>query len=155
MKMFGSKPFINVILLDQDFRTSEKLESLLSQRSSVNKIYTFRDGIEAVDITKNDMEIKGSRINYLIIVNIESNYSKEFLSIIKNNHDFNVVPVIIMSDKTEQELSQSFVLPSNCYFVQKNEVERCLDITESIENYSFIMNNMKDNISHKHLSYML
>ncbi|MFN8673382.1 MAG: hypothetical protein U0457_15025 [Candidatus Sericytochromatia bacterium] len=155
MKMFSNRPFINIILLNQDFSESEKIKDVLYNKNSINNIYTFRDGIEAIDITKNDLDIQKSKITYLVMIYLDTPYANEFLLHIKNNQDLNITPVIIIHDNTKKDEIDNAILPSNHYLILDDEFDKCIDIIESIENFTIVMNSMKDNISHKHLSYML
>lgn len=153
--MINYKTLIEVIFLEDNFEKSDLVLSILAQKKAIHKIYTVRDGIEAVDILKNNPKIAKAKNNYLVIIDMNSAYSKELLEEIKNNNNLKIMPVVLITKKTEVELKETHQLPSNYYVIKENEIDLCLDIVDSIENFTLTLQIMEQNLTHKHLSYML
>lgn len=153
--MINYKTLIEVIFLEDNFEKSDQILHLLAQKKAIHKIYMVRDGIEAVDILKNNPKIPKTKNNYLVIIDMNSAYSKELLAEIKNNNNLKIMPVVLITSKTEEELIETHQLPSNYYVIKDCEIDLCLDIVDSIENFTLTLQIMEQNITHKHLSYML
>lgn len=153
--MINYKTLIEVIFLEDNFEKSDQVLRVLAQKKAIHRIYTVRDGIEAVDILKNNPKIAKTKNNYLVIIDMNSAYSKELLEEIKNNNNLKIMPVVLITQKAESELKETHQLPSNYYVIKDSEIDLCLDIVDSIENFTLTLQIMEQNITHKHLSYML
>lgn len=153
--MINYKTLIKVIFLEDNFEKSEQVLDILSQKRVIHKIYTVRDGIEAVDILKNNPKIAKTKSNYLVIIDLSSAYAKELLEEIKNNTNLKIIPVVLITERTKEDLITNYQLPSNYYVIKGNELELCLDIVDSMKNFTLTLQIMEQNLSHKHLSYML
>lgn len=153
--MINYKTLIEVIFLEDNFEKSEQVLDILSQKRVIHKIYTVRDGIEAVDILKNNPKIAKTKSNYLVVIDLSSAYAKELLEEIKNNISLKIIPVVLITERTKEDLITNYQLPSNYYVIKGNELELCLDIVDSMKNFTLTLQIMEQNLSHKHLSYML
>lgn len=153
--MINYKTLIKVIFLEDNFEKSEQVLDILSQKRVIHKIYTVRDGIEAVDILKNNPKIAKTKSNYLVVIDLSSAYAKELLEEIKNNTNLKIIPVVLITERTKEDLITNYQLPSNYYVIKGNELELCLDIVDSMKNFTLTLQIMEQNLSHKHLSYML
>lgn len=153
--MINYKTLIEVIFLEDNFEKSERVLDILSQKRAIHKIYTVRDGIEAVDILKNNPKIAKTKSNYLVVIDLSSAYAKELLEEIKNNISLKIIPVVLITERTKEDLIANYQLPSNYYVINGNELELCLDIVDSMKNFTLTLQIMEQNLSHKHLSYML
>ena len=147
--------YISLLLLEQDFDKSYQIQNFLDQRNSIRAFHVVRDGIEAVDFILNESCIANPASSWLILVNLNLPYAKEVLNEIRNNSELKTIPVVIFTEKDENTILQNYNLPSNYYIVEPDNFAKCQEIIETMEHFQYFTKSMKENISHKHLSYML
>lgn len=147
--------FISIILLDQDYENSQAVKTFLERRNSIRAFHVVRDGIEALDFILNESTIEQSSANWVILLNLDLPYCRELLFEIKKNPELKTIPVVILTDLKKSEVENKIVLPSNYYILEKKDLIKCQEVVESIENFHYTTNSIREKLKNKTLSYML
>jgi len=112
------------------------LRNLLQTLDRPHEAYFATDGLDALDFLHCRKPYDDApRPNLILLdVNMPRMNGHEFLGRIKNDPEFSVIPVIMLSSSTRPEdISRAYQAHANCYVLKPNSLENAEKLIRAIE----------------------
>jgi len=145
---------IDVLLIEHNFEISYQVLEFFREKMIINRIHTTGDGIEAIDFIRNEGIFKNSFYCCLVMVDLKVPYCREVLTEIIKDKNLKNLPVIIFTDKNEDDVLKSYSLPQNYFIVAPRDFQKSFEIINSGENNIFSLAINQDLTEKKH-SYLM
>jgi len=103
-----------------------------------NNLHTVEDGVEAMAFLRREGRYaEAPRPDlFLMDLNLPKKTGREVLAEIKDDPDLRRIPVVILTvSQAEQDIVKSYNLHANCYITKPVDLDRFLEVVQSIENF--------------------
>ena len=103
-----------------------------------NNLHTVEDGVEALAFLRREGRYAGVPRPDLVLLdlNLPKKTGPEVLAEIKSDPDLRRIPVVILTvSQAEQDIVKSYNLHANCYITKPVDLDRFLEVVQSIENF--------------------
>jgi chemotaxis family two-component system response regulator Rcp1 len=129
---------IEILLVEDNPADVRLTEEALKESDVSNNLAVARDGVEALDylqrrgrfeaVTRPDM--------ILLDLNLPRKDGREVLAEIKVDKALQGIPVVVLStSQREEDITSSYDLHANCYISKPVELERFIEVIQSIESF--------------------
>jgi len=138
MKMFH-KPF-EILLVEDNKGDVGLIEEFFYDAEIRTNIHIANDGEEAISFLCGKDQFLGSPLPDIIILdwNLPKKDGSEVLKKIKENNNLKNVPVIILTTSSAKEdIFQAYDLQANAYLVKPIDLDECMKVIKSIEDFWF------------------
>lgn len=108
----------NILIIDDSESDTMLMEEAIKDTSIANNIYIVNDAHEALKFLKKEAQYASFPRPNLIILDLKmpDMDGHEFLKLVKNNEDFNDIPVIVLSTSSDPvDIKKCYKLHANCY----------------------------------------
>ena len=127
------------ILLVEDSPGDVRLTmEALADAKIANKISVASDGIEALEFLHREGKFKDAQRPGLILLdlNMPRMDGREFLEIIKNDDDFQTIPVVVLTtSESDSDVLKSYNLRANCYITKPVDLDQFMVVVNSIQEF--------------------
>jgi two-component system, chemotaxis family, response regulator Rcp1 len=103
-----------------------------------NDIDVVRDGEEALQYLRKEGTYQNATSPDLVFldINLPKIDGTEVLSIIKNDEDLRVIPVIMLTTSdAEKDIMQSYYNHANCYITKPVDLDKFIEVIHTIKNF--------------------
>jgi CheY-like chemotaxis protein len=103
-----------------------------------NHLHTVEDGVEALAFLRREGRYAEAPRPDLVLLdlNLPKKTGREVLAEIKDDPDLRRIPVVILTvSQAEQDIVKSYNLHANCYITKPVDLDRFLEVVQSIENF--------------------
>jgi CheY-like chemotaxis protein len=103
-----------------------------------NNLHTVEDGVEALAFLRREGRYAEAPRPDLVLLdlNLPKKTGPEVLAEIKDDPDLRRIPVVILTvSQAEQDIVKSYNLHANCYITKPVDLDRFLEVVQSIENF--------------------
>jgi CheY-like chemotaxis protein len=103
-----------------------------------NNLHTVGDGVEAMAFLRREGRYAEAPRPDLVLLdlNLPKKTGREVLAEIKDDPDLRRIPVVILTvSQAEQDIVKSYNLHANCYITKPVDLDRFLEVVQSIENF--------------------
>jgi CheY-like chemotaxis protein len=103
-----------------------------------NNLHTVEDGVEALAFLRREGRYAEAPRPDLVLLdlNLPKKTGREVLAEIKGDPDLKRIPVVILTvSQAEQDIVKSYNLHANCYITKPVDLDRFLEVVQSIENF--------------------
>jgi chemotaxis family two-component system response regulator Rcp1 len=103
-----------------------------------NNLHTVEDGVEAMAFLRREGRYAEAPRPDLVLLdlNLPKKTGREVLAEIKDDPDLRRIPVVILTvSQAEQDIVKSYNLHANCYITKPVDLDRFLEVVQSIENF--------------------
>ena len=131
---------IKLLLVEDDLGDSDLLEEAFADSLYPVKISLVRDGLQAIAYLQRQDEYANATLPDLILLDLNLPYmgGQEVLQNIKSNHEFNHIPVIVLSTSdSQEEILTAYKLGANSYLCKPLGLQEFIQLIRTIENYWF------------------
>ncbi|MGL5872425.1 MAG: response regulator [Xenococcaceae cyanobacterium] len=128
-------PNLNNILLVEDTLSQQELMAIAIEDCQIpHRLHIVNNGEEALDfLLQKNLYSQAPRPNLIILdLNLPKLNGYELLTIIKQNSNLKIVPVIIFTtSKSSSDVKQSYTLGANCYISKPYDLEEFLTVVKT------------------------
>ena len=103
-----------------------------------NNLFTVEDGEQAMKYLRREEPYQEATRPDLVLLdlNLPKKNGREVLAEIKDDPELKRIPVVILTVSTaEQDILKSYNLHANCYITKPVNLERFIEVVESIEDF--------------------
>lgn len=127
---------ISILLVDDDPEDINLTLEILKMHKIKLNIKVAHDGIEAMDMLRNNFDNLPDLI--LLDLNMPRKSGHEVLDEIKNDKNLKHIPVIILtSSKALEDIDSSYLRGASCYVSKPVGIEEFKKVVEAINNFWF------------------
>ncbi|MGB3694337.1 MAG: response regulator [Spirulinaceae cyanobacterium] len=127
------------ILLVEDSPTDADLtKEAFSESDLVNSLHIVEDGVEALEFLRRQGKYSNQVHPDVILLdlNLPKKNGHEVLAEIKNDPELRTIPVVILTTSADEEdVLKSYRLHGNCYITKPVDLERFIEVVNSIEDF--------------------
>jgi len=134
------KKTIEVLLVEDNLADIVFTQKAFQKSSMKVNIYSVRDGEEAIEFLHRKGKYESAKRPHLILldINLPKMSGHEVLEAIKRDNDLKTIPVIMLtSSDSESDVSQSYSLSANFYWVKPASVSKFSEMVKYIETFWF------------------
>jgi Response regulator containing a CheY-like receiver domain and an HD-GYP domain len=136
------EPKIITILLVENEKSGEKLEELLKEFSSKNKIniLIFSTENKLLEFLKRDKDNEGCKNHYITLFNVNPplNNLMTVITEIKEDPDLTCIPMFLITLSIENEdIINSYNSYLNCYIIKPKDMEGLIKVLNSFKTFWF------------------
>lgn len=110
----------------------------LKKAKMLNNLHITKDGREGLDFLKKEGKYKDAVTPDLIMLdlNLPRMNGHEVLKEIREDPELQLIPVVILTtSEADQDVVESYKLRANCYITKPVDMERFMEVVQSIENF--------------------
>jgi len=140
MRDFPNNEPIEILLVEDNPGDARLAEEALKDRKVHNNLYHVKDGVEALKFLRRQAEYAHASLPDLILLdlNLPRKDGREVLAEIKEDPELKLIPVVILTtSEAERDLLKSYDLHANAYIVKPVDLDRFIEIVQTIENFWF------------------
>jgi chemotaxis family two-component system response regulator Rcp1 len=133
---FGDPVFI--LLVEDNAADVRLTKEALIEGKVRNTMEVVKDGVEALAFLRQEGKYKGKILPDLILLdlNMPRMDGREVLEIIKNDHGFKRIPVVILTTSNdEQDVLATYNNHANCFITKPVELDNFLEVVRTIEEF--------------------
>lgn len=137
----GVRPIEILLVEDNPGDVDLTIEALREARVH-NELHVVSDGVEAIAYLRRQGAHAGARLPDLILLdlNLPKKDGREVLAEIKSDPDLKHIPVVVLtSSDSERDVLQSYRVHANCYLKKPTDLERFLEVVQSIEDFWLVV----------------
>lgn len=127
------------ILLVEDSPANVRLTVEAFKEAKVhNRMNVVEDGVEAMAYLRKEGKHKDMPRPDIILLdlNLPKKDGREVLAEVKQDPDLKRIPVVILTtSKAEEDILKSYNLHANCYITKPVDLEKFIEVVQSIENF--------------------
>jgi CheY-like chemotaxis protein len=127
------------ILLVEDNPGDIDLTRLALRDAKVHvRLHVATDGVEAIDFLRRRGTHAGAPRPDLVLLdlNLPRKDGREVLAEIKGDPELRTIPVVVLSSsEAERDILRSYELHANCYVTKPVDLDRLIEIVNSIEEF--------------------
>lgn len=131
---------LEILLVEDSFTDIILMKKMLQKVNNETNLHVVKDGIEAMDFLskKGEFNNKPRPDIILLDLNLPRKNGKEVLKEIKENDDFKIIPVIILTTSDDdKDILECYQSHASCYLtkpVDLQDFDRCIN---AINNFWF------------------
>ncbi|MBI5178999.1 MAG: response regulator [Nitrospinae bacterium] len=129
---------IDILLVEDNPGDVRLTREAMKECKLLNNLHTVKDGEEAMDFLLQRGDYKDAPRPDLILLdlNLPRRDGREVLGDIKKDDRFKRIPVVVLtSSNEERDVFQSYNLYANCYITKPIDMEKFLQVIQSIEHF--------------------
>lgn len=140
-----NKPHKNILLVDDDHNDVTLMINALREAHFGNEIIVAEDGEEALDFLYRRGRFSEYQGDYpvFILLNIKMPLLNgiEVLKLIRNDHSFEKIPVIMMtSSRDTTDLEECYKHGANSFVVKPVNISNFIDVVKKVGQYWIVVN---------------
>lgn len=131
---------IKILMVEDNPGDARLAEEALKDSKINNSLYHVEDGVEAMRFLRRQAEYSDAPQPDLVLLdlNLPRKDGREVLAEIKEDPKLKLVPVVVMTtSEAERDLVKSYDLHANAYVVKPIDLERFIEVVQSIEVFWF------------------
>jgi len=131
---------IKILMVEDNPGDARLAEEALKDSKINNSLYHVEDGVEAMQFLRRQAEYSDAPQPDLVLLdlNLPRKDGREVLAEIKEDPKLKLVPVVVMTtSEAERDLVKSYDLHANAYVVKPIDLERFIEVVQSIEVFWF------------------
>ena len=131
---------IEILLVEDNPGDVRLTQEALNDSKLHNKLSIVRDGIEAMTFLKKQDEYEQVPTPDIILLdlNLPRKDGREVLEEIKDDELLRRIPVVVLTTSdADQDILRSYNLHANCYITKPVDLDRFVQIVQTIENFWF------------------
>ena len=131
---------IKILMVEDNPGDARLAEEALKDSKINNSLYHVEDGVEAMRFLRRQAEYADAPQPDLVLLdlNLPRKDGREVLAEIKEDPKLKLVPVVVMTtSEAERDLVKSYDLHANAYVVKPIDLERFIEVVQSIEVFWF------------------
>ncbi len=140
---------VEILLVEDNVRDARLAEETLKDSKINNSLYHVEDGEEAMRFLRRQAEYSDATHPDLVLLdlNLPRKDGREVLAEIKEDSKLKLVPVVVMTtSEAERDLVKSYDLHANAYVVKPIDLERFIEVVQSIEVFWFTIVKLPPNV---------
>jgi CheY-like chemotaxis protein len=127
-------PPIEILLVEDNPADVRLTVEALKDARVANRLHVARDGVEAINMLKDDTGAVPRPDLILLDLNLPRKDGREVLQEIKQDERLRHIPVVVLStSQAEQDIAQSYRLRANAFITKPVEIEQFFQAVRSIE----------------------
>ncbi|MDB5687457.1 MAG: response regulator receiver protein [Rhizorhabdus sp.] len=133
---FNTDKSVDILLIEDNPGDALLVRESMRDAKLDNRLHHVSDGDEALRFLRRTDEHHAAPRPDLILLdlNLPGMSGREVLSAIKNDPDFGVIPVVIMtSSSAESDIVESYELHANCYVTKPLDLDQFMHVVQSVE----------------------
>lgn len=137
--MSNAEP-IEILLVEDNPGDARLAVEALKDSKLRNNLHHVKDGVEAMEyLHRQNLYVDVPPPDLILLdLNLPRKDGREVLAEIKEDPDLRLVPVVVMSTSAaERDLIKSYDLHANAYVVKPIDLDRFVEIVQSIESFWF------------------
>ncbi len=131
---------IEILLADDSPGDVRLAVEALKESKILNKVYTVRDGVEAMAFLRNEGKYaKMPRPDLILLdLNMPRKDGRETLAEIKQDENLKCIPVVVLTvSDAEEDIIKAYNLYANCYVTKPMDLEQFNKVVSSINDFWF------------------
>ena len=131
---------IEILLVEDNLGDVRLTQEALNDSKLHNNLSIVRDGIEAMTFLKKQDEYEQAPTPDIILLdlNLPRKDGIEVLEEIKDDELLRRIPVVVLTTSdADQDILRSYDLHANCYITKPVDLDRFVQIVQTIENFWF------------------
>ena len=131
---------IKILMVEDNPGDARLAEEALKDSKINNSLYHVEDGVEAMRFLRRQAEYSDAPQPDLVLLdlNLPRKDGREVLAERKEDPKLKLVPVVVMTtSEAERDLVKSYDLHANAYVVKPIDLERFIEVVQSIEVFWF------------------
>ena len=131
---------IKILMVEDNPGDARLAQEALKDSKINNSLYHVEDGVEAMRFLRRQAEYADAPQPDLVLLdlNLPRKDGREVLAEIKEDPKLKLVPVVVMTtSEAERDLVKSYDLHANAYVVKPIDLERFIEVVQSIEVFWF------------------
>jgi len=140
---------IKILMVEDNPGDARLAEEALKDSKINNSLYHVEDGVEAMRFLRRQAEYSDAPQPDLILLdlNLPRKDGREVLAEIKEDPKLKLVPVVVMTtSEAERDLVKTYDLHANAYVVKPIDLERFIEVVQSIEVFWFTIVKLPPNV---------
>lgn len=129
---------IDILMVEDNPGDVRLTVEALKEAKVRNNLHTVEDGVEAMAFLRRQGRYAEAPRPDLVLLdlNLPKKTGREVLAEIKADPDLRRIPVVILTvSQAEQDIVKSYNLHANCYITKPVDLDRFLEVVQSIENF--------------------
>lgn len=129
---------INILLVEDNPADARLIEEVFKETEVENKLYTVKDGVEAMAFLYQEGGYLDMPTPDLILLdlNLPRKDGREVLVEIKENDDLKFIPIVILTTSSAKEdVIKTYTNHANCYITKPVDFEQFLRVIKAIEDF--------------------
>jgi len=129
---------LSILLVEDNPGDVRLAKEGLKDSKLINKLYSVKDGVEAMDFLHKKGKYSDVPFPDLIILdlNLPKKDGREVLAEIKGDKYLKRIPVVIMTvSSSEEDILKSYNLHANCFITKPLNLDQFMKIVQSIDNF--------------------
>ena len=129
---------IEILLVEDNPGDVRLVQEAVKQFKVRSTLHVARDGVEALEYVRGEGQYRDRILPDLILLdlNLPKKNGHEVLAEIKEDPDLRRIPVVVLSTSSEhRDLQQSYDLHANCYIKKPLDLDRFIEVLQSIEGF--------------------
>jgi CheY-like chemotaxis protein len=139
---------VEILLIEDNIGDVLLTKKAFQKSKLANNIQVAKDGEVALSMLKKEGEYAEQVTPDIILLdlNLPKKDGREVLEEIKSDKKLSHIPVVILtSSKAEKDIVETYGLHANSYIIKPVNLEKFIEIVESIENFWFTVVVFPDN----------
>ena len=139
---------VEILLIEDNIGDVLLTKKAFQKSKLANNIQVAKDGEVALSMLKKEDEYAQQATPDIILLdlNLPKKDGREVLEEIKSDKKLSHIPVVILtSSKAEKDIVETYGLHANSYIIKPVNLEKFIEIVESIENFWFTVVVFPDN----------
>ncbi len=127
-----------VLLVEDNPGDVRLTKEALNEGKVLINLSAVKDGIEAMKfLRKKGKYSKAHRPDIIFLdLNLPKKHGREVLAEVKSDKDLRRIPVVILTmSKDDEDVLNSYDLHANCYITKPIDLDRFMEVVQSIENF--------------------
>ena len=140
---------IKILMVEDNPGDARLAEEALKDSKINNSLYHVEDGEKAMRFLRRQAEYSDAPHPDLVLLdlNLPRKDGREVLAEIKEDSKLKLVPVVVMTtSEAERDLVKSYDLHANAYVVKPIDLERFIEVVQSIEVFWFTIVKLPPNV---------
>jgi len=129
---------IEILLVEDNPGDVRLIEEALKEGKVRNTLHVVYDGVEAITFLHKQGEYSEIPRPDLILLdlNLPKKDGREVLAEIKADENLKRIPVVVLTtSQSEKDILKSYDLYANCYITKPVDLDKCLEVGKSIEDF--------------------
>ncbi|MDA8233134.1 MAG: response regulator [Magnetospirillum sp.] len=128
----------DILLVEDNPGDARLAQEALKEGRFPTRLDVVVDGVEAMSFLRQEGEYASARRPHLVLLdlNLPRKDGRQVLKEMKSDPGLCRIPVVVLTtSQAEQDVVHSYELHANCYITKPVDLDRFIDVVQSIEEY--------------------
>lgn len=129
---------MEILLVEDSPSDAELAKETLEEGIIPKNVYWVENAVDAWNFLKNQGKYANTPTPDLILLdlNLPKKSGLEFLSEIKENNHFKLIPVLVLTtSQSPDDIAQAYLYHANCYLVKPSNLEEFVHLVDILEKF--------------------